>query len=103
MTLLNDAENIVEKRVHNRVQTTAAPARTESHEAQDEPILSPCDCESKREFATPCEKVLKSQKWAGLDSNQRKLTLMGLQPIPFSHSGTDPIVNRCKSKALELY
>ena len=30
-------------------------------------------------------------KWAGLDSNQRKLTLMGLQPIPFSHSGTDPI------------
>ena len=29
-------------------------------------------------------------QWAGLDSNQRKLTLMGLQPIPFNHSGTDP-------------
>jgi len=28
MTLLNDAENILEKRVHNRVQTTAAPSRT---------------------------------------------------------------------------
>ena len=28
--------------------------------------------------------------WAGLDSNQRRLTPMGLQPIPFSHSGTDP-------------
>ncbi|MAG84627.1 hypothetical protein CMK10_10760 [Candidatus Poribacteria bacterium] len=23
-----------------------------------------------------------NNKWAGLDSNQRKLTLMGLQPIP---------------------
>ena len=31
-----------------------------------------------------------NRQWAGLDSNQRKLTLMGLQPIPFSHSGTDP-------------
>ncbi len=30
------------------------------------------------------------KKWAGLDSNQRKLTLTGLQPVPFSLSGTDP-------------
>jgi hypothetical protein len=30
------------------------------------------------------------EKWAGLDSNQRKLTLTGLQPVPFSLSGTDP-------------
>ena len=30
------------------------------------------------------------KQWAGLDSNQRKLALMGLQPIPFSRSGTDP-------------
>ncbi len=30
------------------------------------------------------------QHWAGLDSNQRRLTPMGLQPIPFSLSGTDP-------------
>ena len=29
-------------------------------------------------------------QWAGLDSNQRKLTLTGLQPVPFSLSGTDP-------------
>ena len=28
--------------------------------------------------------------WAGQESNLRKLTLMGLQPIPFDHSGTDP-------------
>ena len=32
------------------------------------------------------------KKWAGLDSNQRRLTPTGLQPVPFSHSGTDPIV-----------
>ena len=32
----------------------------------------------------------KKNMWAGLDSNQRRLTPMGLQPIPFSHSGTDP-------------
>ena len=31
-----------------------------------------------------------NHQWAGLDSNQRRLTPMGLQPIPFSHSGTDP-------------
>ena len=31
------------------------------------------------------------KQWAGLDSNQRKLTLTGLQPVPFSLSGTDPI------------
>ena len=31
-----------------------------------------------------------NRQWAGLDSNQRKLTLTGLQPVPFSHSGTDP-------------
>ncbi len=40
--------------------------------------------------ALVCETMRNAYKWAGLDSNQRKLTLMGLQPIPFSHSGTDP-------------
>jgi hypothetical protein len=30
------------------------------------------------------------EQWAGLDSNQRRLTPTGLQPVPFSHSGTDP-------------
>jgi hypothetical protein len=33
----------------------------------------------------------KKLKWAGLDSNQRRLTPTGLQPVPFSHSGTNPI------------
>ncbi len=44
------------------------------------------DCNEKSPVDTPSK-----NKWAGLDSNQRKLTLMGLQPIPFSHSGTDPL------------
>jgi hypothetical protein len=33
-----------------------------------------------------------NRQWVGLDSNQRRLTPMGLQPIPFSHSGTDPTI-----------
>ena len=33
----------------------------------------------------------KKENWAGLESNQRRLTPMGLQPIPFSRSGTDPL------------
>ena len=40
------------------------------------------------------------EQWAGLDSNQRKLTLMGLQPIPFSHSGTDPFQLSNDAKAI---
>ena len=32
----------------------------------------------------------RKKQWAGLDSNQRRLTPTGLQPVPFSLSGTDP-------------
>jgi hypothetical protein len=32
----------------------------------------------------------KPKKWAGVDSNHRKLPLMDLQSIPFSRSGTYP-------------
>ncbi len=28
-----------------------------------------------------------------MDSNQRRLTPTGLQPVPFSHSGTDPDIS----------
>ncbi len=69
MTLLNDAENMVEKRVHNRVQTTAELSCTEPHETQEEPVISPCNCENKQEFATPYEKVQKTSKWAIQDLN----------------------------------
>ena len=33
------------------------------------------------------------EEWAGLDLNQRRLSPAGLQPAPFSRSGTDPF--RC--------
>lgn len=38
-------------------------------------------------------------KWAGLDSNQRKLTLADLQSAPFSHSGTDPDMKLLSSQS----
>jgi integrase len=50
-----------EKGVQNTVQTTAVPSRRESHKPQEEPVVSPYSCESKREFAGQCEKVQKSQ------------------------------------------
>ena len=90
MSLLNAAENIVQKTVHNTVQNQQESACTGSHETQEETVVSPCNSESKRAFTTQSENMQKAQKWAGLDSNQRRLTPMGLQPIPFSHSGTDP-------------
>ena len=45
------------------------------------------------------KKTGKRRDWAGLDLNQRRLTPMGLQPIPFSHSGTDPVRHRWKPAA----
>ena len=70
-SILNEAETAVHNPVHNPVQTTAATSSTESHEAQDEPILSPCNCESKQEFAETCETVQNPTKWAWKDSNLR--------------------------------
>ena len=49
--------------------------------------------ENNRDFVGRCENMPNSPKWAGLDSNQRRLTPTGLQPVPFSHSGTDPNVH----------
>jgi integrase len=65
MSLLSDAE----KEVQNPVQIGAESSRTESHDTQEEPTVSPCLCESKREFATPCEVVQKDTKWAVQDLN----------------------------------
>ncbi len=39
-------------------------------------------------------------QWAGLDSNQRRLSPMDLQSIPFSHSGTDPLGNLDYTRSL---
>jgi hypothetical protein len=48
-------------------------------------VSSGADCDSKSPVDTPTK-----NKWAGQESNLRRLTPMGLQPIPFNHSGTDP-------------
>ncbi len=71
MTILNEAESSVCKEVHNPVQNTAEPSRTEPHEILEPIAVSPSDCESKHEFAGACEPVQNSGKWAVLDSNQR--------------------------------
>jgi integrase len=71
MTLLNNAE----KRVQNRVQTTAAQSRKESQELQNKPVLSPYSCEAKRELATPCETMQKS-----IHSGRQDLNLRPLRP-----------------------
>ena len=86
MTLLNDAE----KTMQNSMQTTAERGRTDSHKSTTDSDVSPFSCETKPEKTTACDSVRNAGNWAGLDSNQRKLTLTGLQPVPFSHSGTDP-------------
>ncbi len=68
-TILNDAEKEVQNQVHNPVQNTPEPPRKNSHETQDEPVTSPCNCESKQEFAAACESVQNANQWAIQDSN----------------------------------
>ena len=46
------------------------------------------DCNTVSPPDTPSK-----EQWAGLDSNQRRFTPTGLQPVPFSHSGTDPYIH----------
>ena len=53
-------------------------------------ILSEVKLSTKSNRMSSVDTPQKKQ-WAGLDSNQRKLTLTGLQPVPFSLSGTDPL------------
>ena len=65
MSLLNGAE----KRVQNRVQTTAEQSCTESQETLNEPVVSPYNCESEQEFATVCESIQNSQKYPQGESN----------------------------------
>ena len=69
MSVLGDAEKEVQNQVHSPVQNTAEQSCTESHETQDEPVLSTCDYGSKKEFATACESVQNSNQWAIQDSN----------------------------------
>jgi len=59
MSLISHAENMVQKRVHNRVQNVAERSCTESHELHNEPVVSPCIYESNQEFAIVCENAQK--------------------------------------------
>jgi len=87
MTLIKTAE----KRVQNPVHTTAESPCTEPHESDLEVDVTPCVCESKHKKTVSCNSMQNTVQWAGLDSNQRRLTPTVLQPVPFSHSGTDPL------------
>ena len=71
MTLLERAEKEVQKTVHNPVQTTAAQSSTGLHEPQKEPVVSPCICEGKQQFATQYKMVQKDQKSGRQDLNLR--------------------------------
>ena len=62
---------------------------SESENSKTDNTLSEVQLGTKSDEVSSVDTPQKKQ-WAGLDSNQRKLTLMGLQPIPFSRSGTDP-------------
>jgi len=68
-----DAENALEKEVHNQVhnpvQNTSEPGCTEPHDTPAELTVTPCDCDSKQQFATPCESVRNPHNWAILDLN----------------------------------
>ena len=76
MTLLDDAE----KTMQNSMQTTAEQGRTDSHKSTTDNDVSPFPCETKPEKTIACDSVRNAGNWAGLDSNQRRLTPMGLQP-----------------------
>src|SRR5690606_18429767 len=69
-----------------------------------EPMTPPLPrvCSTPELQRHPCS-CLAYAMWAGLDSNQRRLSPMNLQSIPFSHSGTDPdcIAAHKPPKALE--
>jgi integrase len=69
MSLINDAEHQVQKRVHNRVQTGAELGRAEPQETQDEHDVSPDVYESKQEFASVCENMQNFQKYPQGESN----------------------------------
>jgi hypothetical protein len=86
MIVLNDAE----KTVHNPVQPTAESECKEVQDEKESIDINLQDCSSLQEFAGPCTDMQNPAKWAGLESNQRRLTPTGLQPVPFGRSGTDP-------------
>ena len=65
MTVLDDAEKTVQK----SVLTTAEQSRIESYESDMDGDISPCCCETNSDYAAPCERVQKGEKWAIQDLN----------------------------------
>ena len=88
------------KAVHNPVQNIAESSGIESHERRIPVVVTPCQCETNHQKTTACDSMQNAGQWAGLDSNQRRLTPAGLQPAPFSRSGTDPQVSCVEFHAL---
>ena len=67
----------------------AEHALSQSENSNPDKTLSEGKLGTKCKGMSPIYNSPKEQ-WAGLDSNQRRLTPTGLQPVPFSRSGTDP-------------
>jgi hypothetical protein len=69
----------------------AGPSQAEVRNDNTANALSDVKLAADSNLQSPLDTSPRKQ-WAGLDSNQRRLTPTGLQPVPFSHSGTDPAV-----------
>jgi len=86
MTILNAAE----KEVHDPVHTGADSPCTELNESEIDTDITSDENKRLQKKTSARNSVRIAGQWAGLDSNQRRLAPTGLQPVPFSHSGTDP-------------
>ena len=82
-SVLNDAAFEV---VQNMVQNTAETTGNKRKEQKDKIAISAGNSGLNSANAD----FTKANQWAGVDSNHRKLSLMDLQSIPFSLSGTYP-------------
>ena len=67
MTILNNAEQVVQDVVHPAAETSSI----DSHEQIKDNAVSPYDCESEMQLAGACDTVQNSEKWAVMDSNHR--------------------------------
>ncbi len=82
----NTVLSIAEKEVQTKVQNIAETTGNDRTEQEDEIAISAGNSGFNSENAD----FHKVDKWAGVDSNHRRLTPMDLQSIPFSRSGTYP-------------
>jgi integrase len=69
LSLLEDAENRVQKTVHNPVQTAAEPSRTESHEVNNTSDVNSYNYEGLQEAAIACNSLQNKDLYPQGDSN----------------------------------